>query len=412
MKTVWIVNHYATDPNETASGSRHFSLARGLAQRGWTVILLGASTEHPSGRRRRDVSDRRFTDRVRDGVTFRFLRSPEYRGGVGRLRNMLVFTAALLRQASVRDLPRPDVVIGSTVHPLAAWAASVLARRAGVPFIFEIRDLWPQTLIDMGKLSPRGPLTWMLRRLERTLCSRAAAVITLLPFASEYLVSQGVPLEKVVWISNGTDAHDFDGTPPVDGDEFVFMYLGSVGRANGVRAIVDGFLSAAAAEPRMRLVIVGDGAERRAIQSRAEESEHSARVVFEPPVPKDQVPSLVGGADAMVINILDLDVYRYGVSMNKIFDYAAAARPILVASSARNNVVSEADAGIVVPADDADALATAMVSMASTAAADDRRRWADNARAHVIANYDYRALAGRLDEVLVRCTESARGRKR
>ncbi|WP_149084568.1 MULTISPECIES: glycosyltransferase family 4 protein [Microbacterium] len=403
MKTVWIVNHYATDPQETASGSRHFSLARGLVQRGWTVVLLAASTEHPSGRRRAGIPDERASDRIRDGVRFRFLRTPQYDGGLGRLRNMAAFTAALLRRANVADLPRPDVVIGSTVHPLAAWAASVLARRAGVPFLFEIRDLWPQTLIDMGKLSPRSPLSWMLRRLERMLCDRAEAVITLLPFASEYLVAQGVPAEKVVWISNGTDADDFDGAPPPGGDDFVFMYLGSVGRANGLSAIVDGFLSAAATEPRLRLVIVGTGTELPAIRTRAGGSPQGVRVTFEPPVPKDQVPILVGRADAMVINILDLDVYRFGVSMNKIFDYAAAARPILVASNARNNVVTEADAGIVVPADDAEALGVAMIRMASRDAADDRARWAANARAHVMNHYDYRALAEQLDHVLERC---------
>lgn len=408
MKTVWIVNHYATDPQETASGSRHFSLARGLVQRGWTVVLLAASTEHPSGRRRAGISGARASDRVRDGVRFRFLRTPQYDGGLGRLRNMAAFTAALLRRSNVADLPRPDVVIGSTVHPLAAWSASVLARRAGVPFVFEIRDLWPQTLIDMGKLSPRSPLSWLLRRLERALCDRADAVITLLPFASEYLVAQGVPEEKVVWISNGTDADDFDGAPPPGGDAFVFMYLGSVGRANGLSAIVEGFLSAAAAEPSLRLEIIGTGAELPAIRQRAAESAHGHRIMFEPPVPKDRVPVLVGRADAMVINILDLDVYRFGVSMNKIFDYAAAARPILVASSARNNMVAEADAGIVVPADDAEALGAAMVRMASPDTADDRARWAANARAHVIAHYDYRALAEQLDGVLDRCVTLTR----
>lgn len=407
MKTVWIVNHYATDPQETASGSRHFSLARGLVERGWTVVLIAASTEHPSGRQRHGLGAARFTDRQRDGVAFRFLRTPEYRGGTGRLLNMLAFVGVLLLPAGVRDLPRPDVVIGSTVHPLAAWAASVRARRAGVPFIFEIRDLWPQTLIDMGKLRAHGVLARMLRRLERILCARASAVITLLPFASDYLVSQGVPREKVVWISNGTDTGDFDGSAPAVGDDFVFMYLGSVGRANGVQAIVDGFLAAAASEPRLRLVIVGGGTELVDLQSRAAESPHGHRIAFEPPVPKDQVPSLVGLANAMVINVLDLDVYRYGVSMNKLFDYAASARPILIASNARNNLVAEADAGVVVPADDADAIGRAMVDMASVDATKALEAWASNARSHVIANYDYRVLAVRLNDLLVQCCTNA-----
>ncbi len=315
---------------------------------------------------------------------------------------MLTFTVALLRRASTQDLPRPDAVIGSTVHPLAAWGASILARRAGAPFVFEIRDLWPQTLIDMGKLPARGVRTWMLRRLERVLCSRATAIITLLPFASEYLASQGVPEDKIFWISNGTDADDFDGSPPAASDEFTYMYLGSLGRANGVGAIVDGFLAAAEADERLRLVVVGNGAERPLLENRAASSAHGDRVSFIAPVPKNRVPLMMTHADVAVINVLDLDVYRYGVSMNKLFDYAAAARPILIASNARNNLVLEADCGVVVPADDATAIGSAMAEMASVA--DDRKRaWGANARSHVIANYDYRSLAIRLEEVLRRC---------
>lgn len=407
MKTVWIVNHYATDPQETPSGSRHFSLARGLAARGWTPVLFAASTEHPSGLRRRGIDpDSKTTDRVRDGVRFRFLHTPEYRGGLARLRNMIIFTAALLRPSSIRDLERPDIVVGSTVHPLAAWAASVLARRARVPFVFEIRDLWPQTLIDMGKLPEHGPVTWLMRRLERALCARATAIITLLPFASEYLIAQGVPAEKVVWISNGTDADDFEGVAKPSTDHFMYMYLGSVGRANGVRAIIDGFLTAAETDARIRLTIVGDGAERAALEQHATLSSHGERVAFAAPVPKDRVPALITGADALVINVLDLDVYRYGVSMNKLFDYAASARPIVIASSARNNLVAEADAGIVVPADDAEGLSAAMIEMASPSVESERSRWSANARAHVIENYDYRALAARLDDLLAECTTS------
>lgn len=407
MKTVWIVNHYATDPRETASGSRHYSLARRLGERGWTTVLLAASTEHPSGKRRQGISRGRWTDRSREGVIFRFFRTPQYRSTVGRLMNILTFTWALLRWGNMRGLPRPDVVIGSTVHPLAAWAASIIARRAGVPFVFEIRDLWPQTLVDMGKLPAHGLLTWTLTRLERILCSRATTIVTLLPFAGEYLVSRGVKRDKIVWISNGTDVADFEGSPPVASETFTYMYAGSVGRANGVGAIVDGFLAVAGSDARLRLVIVGDGAERSALQDRAAGSQHGGRITFRRPVPKEQVPALLSGADVMVINVLDLDVYRYGVSMNKLFDYAASARPILIASSARNNLVRDADAGIVVPADDAQALGKAMVQMSSSFADDNRLRWAMNARSYVVANYDYRSLARRLEFVLLTCDSLA-----
>src|SRR5690606_21810114 len=126
--------------------------------------------------------------------------------------NMLDYTRAALSAATLRGLERPDAVIGSSVHPLAAWAGRRLAQRFGVPFLFEVRDLWPQTLIDMGRLSPRHPAALALRRLERSLYRSAARIIVLPPAAHAYITPLGIPKERIVWIPNGVD---LEGFPPV-----------------------------------------------------------------------------------------------------------------------------------------------------------------------------------------------------
>ncbi|WP_022885775.1 glycosyltransferase family 4 protein [Glaciibacter superstes] len=413
-QSVWIVNHYAIDPAQSSSGSRHFSLARRLVELGWSPTIFAASTEHPSGEQRQHAK-RSSMDRQRDGVRFRFLRTPSYSSGFGRVINMLSFTFRLLLPAATKGLHRPQVVIGSTVHPLAAWAASVLARRAGVPFIFEVRDLWPQTLIDLGRLGQHSFAARLMRGVERTLCRRASAIITLLPFAHEYFEGHGIPVDKVTWISNGTDLDAF--CPSVRGsdagdEDFKIMYLGSVGRANGVDMILDAFLAATARNPRLRLEIVGSGSERAALQLKVAKSAQGAAVTFREPVVKSEVPQVVRNADTLVINILDLDVYRYGVSMNKIFDYAAAARPILIASNARNNFVTEAEAGIAVSAGDVGALSEAMVRMASPEQSSDRARWGSNARAHVAEHYDYRVLGWKLHHLLITVSDQKQRRSR
>lgn len=400
---VWIVNHYATDPAQSASGSRHFSLARRLAQLGWTPTILAASTDHPSGTQRRHLHVT-SADEEREGVRFRYLRAPSYSSGLGRLLNIFVFTIRVLSPSSVRGLEAPRVIIGSTVHPLAAWAASLLSKRAGVPFIFEVRDLWPQTLIDMGKLRERGLVARAMRMLERKLCERAVAIVTLLPFAYEYFADQGIPTGKVVWISNGTDVDEFGDPAPVQdavNREFTIMYLGSIGRANDVLMILKAFLEAASRDPRLRLEIVGRGPDRTMIQEVAERSAHARRVAFRDPVVKTDVPRLMAEADALVINVLDLDVYRFGVSMNKMFDYAAAARPMIISTSARNNLVADADAGITVEAGDVRGLTEAMVKMAAVESSDDRARWAQNARTYAITHFDYAVLGMQLHEVLL-----------
>lgn len=400
MKSIWIINHYAINPAEEASGSRHFSLARELARRGWSPVIFAASTAHPSGKQR--TASRGIVDvRHNQGVSFRYLRTLSYRNGITRVLNMLCFGLVLLLPGVTRRLERPVVIVGSTVHPFAAWVAARLAKRYRVPFVFEIRDLWPQTLIDMGKLSENHPATKALRRLERYLCNQAEAVITLLPFAKEYLLEQGVPEEKVVWISNGVDIEDYPRVKAQGrSEQFTFMYLGSLGRANDVESILDAFLIAANSSERLVLKIFGNGPNKQSLMRKAAESRHNDRVQFCEPVPKSQVPEIVQSADAMVISVLDLPVYKYGVSMNKLFDYAAAARPVVIASSARNNLVIEADGGISVPAGDIPRLGAAMLQMADDARAEDRARWALNLRGFVESHFDYAVLGARLDLLL------------
>lgn len=397
MKRAWIVNHYATDPAQSASGSRHFSLARNLIKLGWEPTIIAATTEHPAGTQRSGTGGR-LTVRFVDGVRFVFLPTPAYGGnGILRVRNIFSFTARLLGSALEAHAPAPDVVIGSTVHPLAAWAASVIARRNRVPFIFEIRDLWPETLIDMGKISRNGLVARLMRRMERALCNRASLVLTLLPFADEYLVGQGVAREKVVWLSNGCDLEHFAALPIRSKPKpFTFMYFGSIGRANGVDEIVRAFAPLA---DRARLAIYGTGAleERVRTEVLALDIEHA--VEFRGVIPKSQVPEAMGSGDALLINVLDLPVYRHGISMNKLFDYMASGRPIVIASNARNNPVVDADAGIAVPAGDIDGFSTAMQAVLE-ASDDERARWGNNGRRHLEASYDYAVLAQELADVL------------
>lgn len=402
MRPIWIVNHYASDPAISATGSRHFSLSRHLHRMGWAPVIFAASSEHNSSNQRLKGGVNIGTAE-RAGVVFRLLRSPSYEGnGPRRVLNMVSFAFSLLRKPSVRGIELPSIVLGSTVHPLAALAAYRLSRRYRVPFIFEIRDLWPQTLIDMGKLSQHGFPAAVLRALERYLCNRAARVITLLPSASKYLESVGVAPEKVVWVSNGTDAKQFDSFAPLEREKFTFLYFGSMGHANGLDAIVDGYKLATENDPDSdsRLVLVGEGSEKLRLQKKAQETGLSHQVEFWDAVPKQDIPNIAAQADCLVLNLLDLSVYRFGISLNKLFDYMASARPIIIASNASNNPVRDADGGLCVEANNSAAIGDAMRAVMSATAAQ-RRVWSENAKRHALKNYDYEVLAAKLNSILL-----------
>lgn len=403
-RVVWVVNHYAAIASKDGSVGRHHELARYLASFGWNTILFVASTSHPTGRQ--TMFGRRLREqRSEDGVAHLTFRAPRYEGsGLRRIVNMLVFTAQVLFGRHERLVPSPSAVIGSTVHLLAAWAAMVQARRHRVPFIFEIRDVWPESLIDLGHLSPKSLLSRLIRAFSVHLCRRADLVISPLPGVRGYLDEIGLPRKPFRWVSNGVDEAEptaiGHSEPHADASqEFTLMYLGSFGHANGLDGLIEAFGIAAQSDPRLRLRLIGDGSQRQRLQKKALGFASAHRITFEDRVPRAEVPALAATADCLVVNIEDLPVYRFGISLNKVFDYMLAARPVIIASNAVNNPILEGKAGLCVAADDPTALARAMIEMAETDP-EQRAAMGRRGRAHVVENYSYRALAADLAESL------------
>ncbi len=412
MKHVWILNHYAEEPG-SPGGTRHHALARHLPASGWKATIIAASTGHASGCQRLDRGETRRLQII-DGVPFLWLRTRAYEGnGRDRILNMLDYTRAVLKRNALRDLDPPDAIVGSSVHPLAAWAARKLARRHRVPFLFEVRDLWPQTLIDMGRISRRHPAAVALRGLERSLYRSAARIIVLLPNAGDYIVPFGIPEDRIVWIPNGVDLERFPGglgagVPNADpADPFTLMYFGAHGVANGLDQILAAMkiVESEATEKKVVLRLVGHGPEKSALIALAERS-GLANVRFEPPVAKGEIPKLAAQADAFVLSTRDLPgLYRFGVSMNKIFDYMAAERPTIIALNAANNPIAEAGAGFTVPPERPAELAEAILRMASLPR-EERLRMGRAGRQHAESHYNTELLSARLAATLDACLEA------
>lgn len=403
MRQVWILNHYAAEP-DGVGGTRHFHLAERLPRHGWEASVIASSVELNSGRQRLDDGEPCRVDLAR-GVRFLWLRVPNYSGnGVGRMLNMFAFSAGALRRSFTRALPQPDVIVGSSVHPFAAAAGALLARRHRVPFIFEVRDLWPQTLIDLGRIGEKSLAARLMRQLERWLCRRAARVVVLLPKASDYYVPLGVPGERVLWIPNGVDLSMFgrqEWMARRGGEPFTLMYFGAHGEANGLENVLRAMALLQQRNLPVRLRLIGDGPRKPALVSLATDLALS-NTEFSPPVPKSRIPGLAAEADAFVFNLVDAPVFRYGISSNKLFDFLAAGRPIVFCCDAANNPVAEARAGVTVRPGNPTALADAIASLIAVPESE-RKAMGERGRTHVEENYGFDALAGRFAAALNDC---------
>lgn len=413
MKHVWILNHYAQEPGGVG-GTRHFHLADHLQRCGWQGTIIAASVDHVTGRQRLASDEVQRYERIQ-GVPFLWVRTPEYAGNNGgRIRNMLAYAWSVLRRSTTAELSRPDVVVGSSVHPFAAVAGALLAWRYRVPFIFEVRDLWPQTLVDMGRLRDGALVTHALRKLERWLYRRAARTVVLLPQAWEYIVPLGIAKDRVVWIPNGVDLSLFPSASAALAPDGVFtlMYFGAHGQANGLDNVLQAMaeLQEMSAEQHIRLRLIGDGPLKDELIAQAK-TLGLRNVIFEQSVPKIQIPIVAAQADAFVIAVLDLpELYRFGISMNKLFDYLAAERPIVMASNAANSPVAEAGAGLIVAPAQPKALARAIAQIAATPLAE-RQRMGRAGREYVEQNHGFDQLAGRFAAVLDAVRSEYEGRR-
>ena len=401
-KTLWIVNHYAKDPSNPG-GTRHFSLAKYIKPHGWETTLITSSI--PSPKHNQFIPHAHHCQTVQE-VNFLRLSTLSYsKNDIFRLLNMLHFAKKALKTPKYLE-KKPDCIIGSTIHPFAALSGYILAKRLKVPFIYEVRDLWPKTLIDMKAFSPRHPLCLIFQWIEKTLAIRASHIISVLPYANEYFHKYAISSEKITWIPNGID---FEYTSPSllkENDEFFNVYyLGAHGRANNLDNLLDAMSLLKDSHPFIRLHCIGDGPEKKRLEARAL-TEGLANVIFHPAIAKNKLPEYYKKANAFIFNLKKLDVFKFGISANKLFDYMAAARPIIFCCNAKNNLIAKSNSGLSVEAENPNALANALIYLAEMPY-EKKQNMGQQALDYVKKHHDYKNLSSQLLDILNTLSPSA-----
>lgn len=349
-KHVWIMNHYAGDMYFD-KGWRHYNFAKYLKQAGYAPVIFCANSKH-------GPAETWFPDEAlwqehmaeEIGVPWMFVKARTYVGnGKQRVLNMIDFYRNV--QKAAREYAakhgKPDIIYASSVHPLTLLAGIHLAKRFGVECVCEVRDLWPESIVAYGIAGPHNPAVIALRRLEKWIYKKADAVIFTFEGAYDYIVEQGwekdVPQSKVFYINNGVDLEIFDYNrehyqvedPDLDDPNTIkVVYTGSIRKVNNLGILVDA--AKQAANPRLRFLVWGDGDELPALRQRVQD-EGIGNVVFKGMVEKKYIPSIVSRADYNYINGADNDIFRFGISLNKLFDYFAAGKPMVICMRAKYN---------------------------------------------------------------------------
>jgi len=400
---ILIVNHYSGS-SELGMGYRHFYMARELQALGHEVLIAASRYSHLRTSQP-ESSGPAWSEHC--GVPHLWLAGCAYPGnGVRRLMNMFGFAGDLWRCApAIAREQRPDVVLASSPHPLSVYGASRIARLADARFVFEIRDLWPLSLVELGAIPQRHPLIRLLDHAESYGCRRAHKVVSLLPCVHDYMRERGVDENRWTVIPNGVVPAEWKQPWPALPEAMhrflsdlrmrglhIVGYAGALGIPNEL----DTLLNAARQLRRERIavVLVGSGSHKRQLQQRAA-AEGLQHVHFFDPVSKDQIPSLLQWFDVAYIGWQRQPMYRFGIAPNKLMDYMMAGTPVLHAVEAGNDAVAEAGCGMTVAPADAGAVAAGLQRLLSLSDGE-RKAMGRRGQDFVLRNHSYPMLAQRL----------------
>ena len=392
MHILYLHQHFSTPAGSTAT--RSFAFARALAARGHRVTLAtgryqgaetGLSGPFRKGRREGRVAG------------FQVLEwDIPYANAMGIAARSAAFLRYATAAARLAWREKPDLVIASSTPLTVALPALCAKALRGIPFIFEIRDPWPELPRAMGVLpAPIAPIMEILANLA---CRRAAAVVALSEGMAETARARGADPARVQVIGNGCDLdlfgpHIAPWRPPEAAPwEVLALYAGAHGRANGLGILVEAArLLAAQGETRLRILLVGEGAEKTALMR---EAAGLPNITFLPPMPKRDVAGLFAGSQIALHILADCPAFAGWTAPNKLMDGLAAGRPVIsnVPGDAAR-LLTEGGAGMAVAPDDVAGLAAALVSLVE----DPARRAAMGAAARSLAvrKHDRRLLAAR-----------------
>ena len=403
LDVLYFHQYFATRRRSTAT--RSYELARRLVDRGHRVTIVSRDTRMLEAGRNGRPEGRLVAREHVDGIEVLFLNVPyanRYPTPV-RLASFTAFTAAATVAGALER--RPDVVFASSTPLTIGIAGLATARLKRVPFVFEVRDLWPAVPVELGALRAK-PAVRSAEWLERRLYDGADRIVVLSEGAQRDLERRGIPPEKVALIPNAADLDVFR-PDAVDQEfrarhglerRFVALYAGAIGRANGLDQLVDAAAALrTAGEARVTIVVLGDGGERPRLEQRVREL-GLENIRFFPPVPKDELAGIIGAADLTLTIFAPYPVLETN-SPNKFFDSLAAGKPVVVNLDGwLRRLVEENDAGAWVPAGNPDALATRLAVLA----VDPERveRMGRNARALAEREFSRDLMADRLARTL------------
>ena len=361
---IWVINQFAGKPT-SGWGERHFYFSKYWIEKGYSVTIFSGSYNHVFS----ELPDctGQFSAENVEGVNFCWVKTPRYNPqSIFRFWSFLVFAFKMFFAPSSK-YGKPDFIVVSSMPIFPILTGYLLKNKfRSKALFFEIRDIWPLTLVLLGNISPKHPAVKFIGWFEKFGYRKADKIISLLPNAAEHIEEVAQASAKFHYIPNGLDENVLEKEEPRLGDlnlipseKFIIGYAGTIGLANALEFFVEaaGLMKM---DNRFYFVIIGEGYLK---ESLIKSSESFGNILFLPKVRKNQVAAYLDKFDVCFVGRNNSPLFKHGVSANKYFDYMLAGKPILDSNNLIKDPVELSGCGIIVEPDSSEAIVTGIVQL-------------------------------------------------
>ena len=399
-KSILIINEYAGSPYHGME-FRHYYIGKELVKLGYKVTIISASYSHLF--RKLPAVSNKFTHEIIDDIDYYWVRVTKYKNSLDKMRVLkwLQFSFSLLL-LPLKKIPHPDAIILSPMATTPVLPAYLIAKTKHSKFIFEVKDIWPLSLEELGKRSRYHPFIILLRLFELFALKKADYIVSNLPNYGQHLKEYKINRD-FIYIPNGINLSEMQKEEPLDNPimkmiperKFIIGYTGTIGLANALEYLI-GAAKILEKTPEIAFLIVGDGKEKSNLSKIAL---GMSNVYFIPAIPKREIQSIIKYFDVCYIGWRANKLYEYGVAANKIFDYMYSAKPILQSINAKKDLITMAKCGLSVEAENPQAIADAILSLYQMSP-EQRAKMGQNGREYVLNYHTYEKLALKYKEIL------------
>ena len=401
---IWIISKYASSL-EVGFESRLFSLARRFVKSGNFVAIISSDSNHFGNYPlyKNTYNFEKFEKlnvlRIR---TFKYLKT----ASIQRIISWIDFEIKLYF-APLKSFNKPDVIIVSSLSLITILNGIRLKYKYGAKLIFEIRDIWPLTIIEEGGYQPLNPFVLILSVIEKYGYIKSDLIVGTMPNLKEHINNVlGLNNKKCVCVPFGFDANYFSSSIAdpekflndynIPKGKFIVGYAGSIGISNGLQAFID-CAKSMVDDNRFAFTLLGDGDSK---SNYLKQTSGYKNIYFIPKVNREEVASYLSLCNLLYFSSLKSTIWNFGWSPNKLIDYMMSGKPVLASYSGHQSMINEAKSGFFIPAEDSEAIKAALENMIAMNP-DDLVKMGNDGKDWILKNRDWDIVSGKYLEIMI-----------